>query len=219
MSKLQRTNERCYICDFSKQVGADGFTEGKEPYAEAIGSIYLDGLSKEFQGRGGRYVFLHPKDGKPICSDCNKHAEITLSDFTAGEEVTWHDTNSRLFDKSLSVPSDLYNPNIDWSKATPPYTFPLPTKQKLRHLGVQCCTKYQEHPTTEAEQARVDAIRAAKGYRLSIQQEETRRRAYNRAVEAFWSPTQSDPGLAGTSEWPMQTATGDPSEARTEHVQ
>lgn len=216
MSKLQRTNERCYICDFSKPVDDQGNTADIGHMPNGGMSLYLDGLSSDLQDKSGRYVYLDPRDGKPICSHCTKAVDIAVSDFTAGEEVTWHDTNSRLFDKSLTVPADLLNNNIDWDNLeyndNGTVKFPLKLKYQPRQIGYQLCEKVPQIEVTPGLRTQVDAIRLAKGYLLTPVAEETRCTRYNRAVEAFWSPVQSDPRLTGTSGWPVQMASGDPSE-------
>ena len=158
-NKVKRTNERCYICDFSREASAGEGNSHAGKIIKDIKSLYYDGLSSDLQEDSGRYVFVHPKDGRPVCNACSKSAEIALADFTADDKVTWHDTNSRLFEKAIyNVPSDLWNPNIDWDKVKPPYTFPLPTKQEIKHMGVQGCTRYQEHPLTEEHKEQVRCL-------------------------------------------------------------
>ena len=228
MSKLQRTNERCYICDFTKPVDDRGYAYHTGMSNKDVKSMYFDGLSSDLQEEGGRYVFIHPKDSKPICSDCFKTADHALRDFTAGEQVTWRDTNSRLFEKSLTVPADLYNSNIDWNnleyndngthRSARTYKFPLKLKYQPRQIGYQLCEKVPQVEITSELRAQVDTIRAAKGYLLSPEQEEERRLAYNASVEAFWASLEAKSRCPGTSDWPVQPATGDPSKARTEHV-
>ena len=219
MSKLQRTNERCYICDFSRTIDDEDKGYSSSP-GDTLSSEYFDGLAGE--STKGRYVFIHPKDGKPICNTCNKIAEISLADFTIGEPVTWRDTNSRLFDKSLTVPADIYNSNIDWDNLeyndNGTYKFPLKLKYQPRQIGYQLCEKVPQVEVTPELRAQVDTIRAAKGCLLPPLWEEDRRLAYNRSVEAFWAPLAAKSRCPGTSDWPMQTASGDPSKPCTQHV-
>lgn len=179
MSNLERTNQRCYICDFSKQVGEDGLTEGLDSKYETSSSLYQNSLTKELQTKGGRYVFIHPNDGRPICNHCSKSSDITLAFMNSeiDNKVTWADSNAKLFERAL-------------------------------YLG-----EAKARPITPEERLQIDAIRMAKGYILTPQEEESRRLRYNRSVEAFWSPVAVDPRCPGTSTWPMQTAAGDPSEA------
>ena len=193
---LKRTNEHCYICDFQKPVSDKGFTTDSGD--KGIESIYSSGLSGE--DSRGRYVFIHPRDGKPICNVCHKAAEYTLSDFTSSEPVTWQDNMSELFEKAVYIPADLDNPNIDWEKVKAPYTFPLPVKQNLRQMGYQLCTKYQKYPLTDEHKADTERIRKEKGY---TKQEETRRIEYNKRCDTFWQPVPDKPKLAKTSTWPL----------------
>lgn len=110
MKKIIRTNERCYICDFGRAVEED---DDNPKAGEVLPSIYLDSLSNgpshekeweyqpehrhyhRYQDSAGRYVFIDPRDGKPVCTQCAEEALASVEEMKIRDNdwkpLTWRE--------------------------------------------------------------------------------------------------------------------------------
>lgn len=75
----------------------------KYDYQATMPSIYQNSLLKNQQDNTGRYVFLHPSDGKPVCTQCSGAAAKALDEQRRQDptyqQKSWRDSNQELFGK------------------------------------------------------------------------------------------------------------------------
>ena len=99
---IVRTNERCYVCDFSAHPGKPNISETGS-YQKPIVGVYQDGLCSLFQDERGRFVFIDPRDDKPVCTQCAKIARDAVKELEyldrKGEPKSWKESNADLFRK------------------------------------------------------------------------------------------------------------------------
>lgn len=90
---MKRTNERCYICDFSAPI-----RESDDPIIqldERIPSEYFNSLKG--QSTQGRAVYIG-YDDKPVCNHCSSYAARAREEMIwISEAKSWRETNEELF--------------------------------------------------------------------------------------------------------------------------
>lgn len=212
MNKLRKTNERCYICDFHSPVDEDPNNPGF--YTTGTGdhrSLYFDSLSENNQDATGRYVFIHPRDGKPICSICNREVvenvkwmELKDRDFDPEDFTLWDvSIISRADNEHLPYQTEDGGWNIDWDKIerndNNTIKFPLPLKDPPRLLNWNTCTRASQFPLTPEDHVRINEIRAEKGYI----EDDSNRVNRNKRMEDHCHLIEPKPGLAPCSGWPI----------------
>ena len=157
--KIIRTNERCYICDFGRSL------EALDTHAtEVAPSIYLDGLSNGpldsidehtesyhyYQDDSGRYVFIDPRDGRPVCTQCNEESKATAEELELEDREYQAKTFDALIKEEivhLSGDADLPSWNVDWDNLdrweNGNIRFPLKLKNTPRPIGWRHHTRAQ----------------------------------------------------------------------------